>query len=301
LLELHTLGVDGGYTQADVEAVARILTGWTFRKKPNVDFYFRAKAHDQTAKTVMGQTYPAGKGVEEGLRLLEFLAHHPSTAQHIARKLATRFISDQPPQTAVDALAKEFLRTKGDLRAVYQKLFSLDAFWDPSHRRAKIKKPFHFVASCLRSVDAELNPNQADVWRKIDRAFYTLGERPYRAQPPTGYKDTADFWVNPGALVARIQLGLRLTHRGLPTVRQSLQKLDATIQSKNKDTTKEALAYLNQTLLFGDVAEGTMTQIAAQLENNYPLMEEDGTDLVPAMDVPQLVGLLFGSPEFQRY
>ena len=208
LMELHTLGVDGGYTQADVIDVARILTGWTFGESgsrmemrqaraayedgrlvlPEIayddayQFRFRAEFHDAGEKTVMGHVFEAGGGQEEGEELIRMLAHHPSTARHVATQLATRFVADSPSTTLVDHLAEVFLATEGDLREVTRALFTSDEFYDPAVVANRVKSPFLLVTSTLRMTHGRT----ANV-RVLMEPLRSLGEAPYLAEPPTGY------------------------------------------------------------------------------------------------------------------
>lgn len=305
LMELHTLGVDGGYSQKDIIEVARILTGWGFKRKDNGGFAFRKQLHDMGSKTVMGKTFPAGRGIEEGMELLKFLTTHPSTARFISHKLAVRFISDDPPTSAVDALAEVFQKTGGNLREVYRTLFSLKEFWDTSAHRSKIKKPFHFLASSLRSLEGGLDPKVEKGIFALDRALKTMGEPVYRCHPPTGFDETAQFWVNSGALVARIQSAIALCSRRIPGVEVSVNDVIASMDAQNLTQRDEILGYLNKHILFGDVKAETISQIVRELEQEPTVMDQKRvgkrTKLVVATNVSQALGLLLGSPEFQRY
>jgi len=206
LLELHTLGVDGGYTQNDVVEVARAFTGWTVgirRGAPR--FAFRPALHDAGAKTVLGKRLPAGRGEEDGEEVLDLLARHPSTARHVARELARRFVADEPPPRLVAELAAVFLRTDGDLRAVTRALFSSAEFNAAEARGNKVKTPFEFVAGALRATDAEVGPSRAAV-----RTLRELGHLPYASTAPTGYPNRSAEWASGGAMVARMNFALAL-------------------------------------------------------------------------------------------
>jgi uncharacterized protein (DUF1800 family) len=206
LLELHTLGVDGGYTQDDIVQVARALTGWTIARPGEGGFRFAPNLHDREAKTVLGQKIPAGGGVEDGERVLDILARHPATARNIAFKLTQRFVSDTPPQALVDRAATVFQSSGGDLREVVRTIVTSAEFFDPAVRLAKVKTPFEFVASALRATAADVRTGQA-----ITRALGEMGMPLYMCQPPTGYDDTAAAWVSSGALVSRINFAVALT------------------------------------------------------------------------------------------
>jgi uncharacterized protein (DUF1800 family) len=211
LMELHTLGVDGGYTQRDVAEVARAFTGWTIRN-PRVrgDFLFEPRIHDDREKIVLGHTIRAG-GIKDGEQVLDLLAAHPSTATFVSTKLARRFVSDTPPASLVDRLAARFTASHGDLREVMRTLLTSPEFLAPASFSAKTKTPFEFVVSAVRAGGAPL-----DNARPLNRALQELGMPLYQCQPPTGYKDTADAWVNTGALIARMNFAQTLAGR-LPT------------------------------------------------------------------------------------
>ena len=304
LMELHTLGVDGGYSQNDVIEVARILTGWSYKPKQGATFMFRSVAHDSAAKKVMGITYPAGGGEEEGIKLLQFLARQPATANHIAKKLAIRFISDNPPQSAIDALAKTFLQTDGDLTAVYKRLFELPEFWAEKNRRSKVKKPFHFLASSIRALGGQVRDGGIRGLRPLDNVLGQMGESLYRCQPPTGYKETSEFWVNPGALVSRINTSLAIAHQRNPSIEINLKTWQNQLQEAKVDNTKDALHYLNHELLGGDLKNDTMDRIAQELNEEPKVLEESeakkSDKTTTSVNLPQLVGLILGSPEFQK-
>jgi uncharacterized protein (DUF1800 family) len=206
LLELHTLGVDGGYTQQDIVNVARAFTGWTIGPPYAAGFRFAPNLHDRDAKVVLGQTIKAGGGMDDGERVLDIVASHPSTARHISFKLAQRFVSDTPPPALVDRAARTFQRTNGDLREVIRGIVSSPEFFAAAVRLAKVKTPFEFVVSALRAGNAEIRSGQA-----VLRALADMGMPLYLCQPPTGYDDSAESWVSSGALVARINFAVALT------------------------------------------------------------------------------------------
>jgi uncharacterized protein (DUF1800 family) len=225
LLELHTLGVDGGYTQADVVEVARAFTGWTIAgpgrgarrgggtipgnrlaTQQMADlgsgtFRFMPFLHDRREKVVLGHRIPAGGGIEDGERVLDILAAHPSTARHIAYKLARRFVSDDPPEALVARVAVRFRETDGNLREVVRAIVTSPEFFAAEARRAKVKTPFEFVVSALRATGRDVTDA-----RPMLRALQELGMRPYLCEPPTGYDDDAETWLSPAALVARMTI-----------------------------------------------------------------------------------------------
>jgi uncharacterized protein (DUF1800 family) len=214
VMELHTVGVDGGYTQKDVMEVARAFTGWTIdRPRQGGEFRFDPRVHDPGDKRVLGHTIKAG-GEKDGEQVLDILARHPSTARFISTKLARRFVSDEPPQALVDRAAKRFLDTNGDLREVVRTIIQSPEFFSPKAHGAKVKTPFEFVVSALRAGSAEVKSGLG-----LTRALQQLGMPLYMAQPPTGYADTADAWVNTGGLVNRMNLAVSLVEQRVPGVR----------------------------------------------------------------------------------
>ena len=245
LMELHTLGVDGGYDQNDVVEVARAFTGWSTyppegrggdlgrrirraQRYPEAgfvfedSFIFRADAHDAGPKTVLGHKLPAGRGMEDGLEVLDLLAAHPSTARHLARKFAARFVRDEPPAALVDRLAATYERTNGDLGQWVRTLVESPEFWAPEARHAKIKSPFEVVISALRVVDAEVTDPRG-IYDWIRR----MGQPLYAYQAPTGFPDRAGAWVSTGALLSRMNFGLQLATGQVPGVRLDLPSLAA--------------------------------------------------------------------------
>lgn len=307
LLELHTLGVDGGYTQADIEAVARAFTGWSIerhapaiapgegndpesrrlrrryeraRSDPDAGatlFRFFADRHDAGPKTVLGSTLPAGRGIEDGMDVLELVSRHPSTARHIATKLARAFVADDPPAALVDRLAETFLRTDGDLRAVTRTLFLSPELADPSVRGRKIRSPFELAAAALRMTDAELGPRSRDLLQWLNAA----GELPYAAQPPTGYPETADAWLNPGALLQRSDLATSLAAGEVAGIRMDAGALVP-------DGAADPVDALLERLLPGREAERLGAIVRAEVAG-----------LEPGAAVARAAGLVLASPEFQ--
>jgi uncharacterized protein (DUF1800 family) len=258
LLELHTLGVDGGYTQKDVTEVARAFTGWTIQQpRMGGSFRFVAALHDPGEKTVLGHRIKAG-GERDAEEVLDILASHPSTARFISTKLARRFVSDTPPEALVGRMAATFRRSNGDLRAVMTVLLTSPEFLAPAAQRAKVKNPFEFVVSTLRATGADIQDA-----RPVVRMVQQLGMPLYQCQPPTGYKDSADTWINTGALVSRMNVALMLAGGRAPGI-----------------VLPGALDPLS--LVPPDVSDTTKATIAK------------------AQAPPQALALALGSPEFQR-
>lgn len=212
LLELHTLGVDGGYTQKDVEEVARCFTGWTLRRpRREAEFFFAPRLHDSGAKTVLGTRMPPGGGMEEGVKVIDLLARHPSTARFVAAKLARRFVADDPPAAIVDRAARAFLETDGDIREVLRAILTSPEFFTPELYRAKIKKPLEFVASALRATGADTNGGP-----RLLRILARMGEPLFLAQPPTGYPDIRSAWISPDMLLQRLNFAIDLAQNRIP-------------------------------------------------------------------------------------
>jgi uncharacterized protein (DUF1800 family) len=214
LMELHTLGVDGGYTQKDIIEVARAFTGWTIRPRQGSGFLFASPMHDNGEKKVLGHVIKAGGGVSDGLQVLDILAAHPATAHFIALKLATRFVSDSPPPALVERAAARFTATRGNLREVVRTIITSPEFFAPETYRAKVKTPLEFVASAVRTTGADVR-NALPLARELRDQGMPL----YFCQPPTGYDDTASTWVSSGALVSRMNFAVKLGENTLPGVR----------------------------------------------------------------------------------
>ena len=215
IMELHTLGVDGGYTQKDVTELARMLTGWSIDRQG--DFAFRRMLHDGDAKTVLGRRFGAGGGIEEGETMIRLLARHPSTAKFIATKLVQRLVSDTPPPALVDRVAKRFLATNGDLRETVKAVIASPEFWNEKNYRAKMKSPFEYTISAVRAAGATIEDPLP-----IARELRKIGEPLYYAQPPTGYSDKSETWSSDGALVARLNFVAALAANKMPGVRVSV-------------------------------------------------------------------------------
>ena len=215
LLELHTLGVDGGYTQQDVINVARAFTGWTFPRPQQGGgaFTFNPQMHDAGEKIVLGHKLPAGRGIEDGEDVLDIVARHPSTAHYIAFKLARRFVSDTPPAGLVDRAAATFMRTDGDIREVVRTIVTSPEFFSHAAYRSKVKSPFEVVVSALRALGA-----QPDGTLRTAQTIATLGEPIYGHQAPNGWPETGDQWMNTGAILARINFGMAIAAGKVPGV-----------------------------------------------------------------------------------
>ena len=325
LMELHTLGVDGGYSQEDVVEVARAFTGWTTigRKarlqKPDAkremaqqamgirqegDFRFAAAIHDADPKTILGQLFPAGGGIEEGERVLDMLSVHPNTARHLARKLAVRFISDQPSEEDVESIARVFQTSDGDIGATLLAVARTDGFWDRDNRQAKVKSPFEFVVSANRALDGDLYPS-----RHLYGWLAKMGQPLYNYQAPTGFPDNAEFWVSSATVLNRVNFALQAATGGVSGF---------TYTPRDSESLKSAVTSL---LIYNDDIKETEKNVQSMLADSENLTLEavnrfevrpnlggqmDGT-FVPTLVLNEkqkktavMIGLILGTPEFQR-
>jgi uncharacterized protein (DUF1800 family) len=258
LMELHTLGVDGGYTQQDVINVARAFTGWTIvGPRQGGSFRFEPRIHDSREKIVLGQKIKAGGGQSDGEKVLDILASHPSTATFISTKLVRRFVSDTPPPALVDRAAARFRETGGDIREVVRTILTSPEFFSAEAYRAKVKSPFEFVVSAVRATGTEVRDAQL-----LTQAVRQLGMPLYMCQPPTGYPDKAEAWVNTGALLNRMNFALQLVGGRMRGIEAGTSPVGA--------------------VLANDVSSTTAATIAK------------------ATETKQIAALTLGSPEFQR-
>lgn len=350
VMELHTLGVDGGYSQLDVTQAARILTGWSVVPMENAygaplkkmiekagednlkkrgfvfegDFLFAANRHDRGSKTVLGKVFPANRGYEEGVELLNMLAQHPSTAKFISRKLAVRFVSDNPSEALVERMSATFNEKNGNISEVLLSMVTSPEFWSKEALREKTKSPFELAMSAVRSLNADIKqPNQLNTW------ISKMGQKMYYYQAPTGFPDKGQFWINTGSLLNRMNFGLALASQRIPGIKFDLLALnnnhepessEAALMSysklimpeRNLDKTIERLkSMLNDPDLIKKVetaaSQNNKMQDAVN-EDDDLVMNEKITDKKVNNSVKmagdnmlaQVVGLILGSPEFQR-
>lgn len=280
LLELHTLGVDGGYTQQDVVAVARIFTGWSIdRPQQGAGFAFHEWAHDREDKQVLGVRF-RGAGMKEGIRLLKLLASQHATMHHVSRKLCARFVSDEPPDGCVDAAVDAWHRSNGDIRAVLRAIVTSPDFWAPQAMHSKVKTPLEFVVSAVRAAGAE-----PDSTLRLAQVVGRLGQPLYLQPAPTGYPETQAQWVNSGALLGRMNAAIALAAGRLPG---ATVNLDAVVSAT--DDHGVLVDAVNARLLSGTMSPHTRAVILAQLADVH--------DPVQARTLA--VGLALGGPEFQR-
>jgi uncharacterized protein (DUF1800 family) len=295
LMELHTLGVDGGYTQGDVTEVARAFTGWTI-DRPRVEgrFVFRPAMHDRGEKVVLGHRIAAGGGPDDGERVIEILTTHPSTARFVATKLVRRFVSDTPPPQLVDRVAAVYAESGGDIPAMLRAIFASREFRSAAASLTKIKKPFELVASAVRALGGRVD---AQGGLALARASAEIGEPLYLAQPPTGYADRAEVWVSSGALLARMNFALSLASGRYPHVTVDLAPLVAGSDSRSP---ADVLDRLLAAIVGEEAGPATRAVLAAQLADPQ-ITRLSSDDRGPARtDVAKLAALVIGSPEFQR-
>ena len=273
LMELHTLGVEGGYTQKDVQEVARCFTGWTVErpvggKKAAGEFTFRAVMHDNGEKVVLGHKIPAGGGMKDGEMVIEILARQPSAAKFISTKLVRRFVNDNPPQSLVDKVASVYMKTDGDLREMLKTIFTSQEFYAPENYRAKIKSPFELAVSSIRALEGETaNP------RQVAQFVAKMGQPLYLYQPPTGYPDRAEQWVNTGALLERLNFGIALSSNKIIGTTVDAKSFAGKIDTKNdKQLMNKAIAVL----LYGEVSTQTLSVLEKQLKEGVSVKGELG-------------------------
>ena len=291
LMELHTLGVEGGYTQKDVTEVARAFTGWTIDKpRENPRFKFDESIHDPDPKLVLGKKIHAG-GMKDGEQVIELLVKNPSTAKFISTKLARRFVSDNPPPALVARMADTFKSSDGDIRAVMRAMIYSPEFWTRDAYRAKIKTPFEFVASTVRALSTDIDTSMPLVqW--VGR----IGEPLYQCQPPTGYSDKAETWVNTGALLNRLNFSLALAGN---KVRGARTDVSALLGTDSASDSRIVLERALQIFLGGQAAPSTVETLQKRLDDPQ-VMQARLDDPVKQVDLAMVTGLVLGAPEFQR-
>ena len=292
LMELHTLGVDGGYTQKDVTEVARCFTGWTIEKpKQEATFKFDEKQHDPDQKIVLGKKIHAG-GMKDGEQVIDLLSKNPNTAKFISTKLARRFVSDNPPSALVARMAKEFQSSDGDIRSVMKTMIYSPEFWSRDAYRSKVKTPFELVVSTARALGTDVDtPMPLVQWAG------RIGEPLYQCQPPTGYSDKADAWVNTGALLNRLNYSLALASnkvRGSRSDTASLLGVDDT-----GGDAKAALDRAVQVFLGGQTSPTTVETLQKQIDSPQ-ILQAKLDDPIKRVDLGVVAGLVLGAPEFQR-
>jgi uncharacterized protein (DUF1800 family) len=293
-MELHTLGVDGGYTQKDVTEVARCFTGWTIEKPRELaQFKFDEKLHDPTPKIVLGRKIHDG-GMKDGEQVIALLAKNPNTAKFISTKLARRFVSDTPPPVLVQRMAKAFLKSDGDIHEVMRTMIYSPEFWSRDAYRAKVKTPFELVVSSVRALGTDIDtPMPLVQW--VNR----IGEPLYQCQPPTGYSDTAATWVNTGALLNRLNFSLALAGNKIRGSRSDVTAVIGANVANDPNSAKDALNRAVQVFLGGLAGPNTVDTLEKQLENPQ-VVQAKLDDPIRQVDLGVVTGLVLGAPEFQR-
>jgi uncharacterized protein (DUF1800 family) len=291
LMELHTLGVDGGYTQEDVIAVARAFTGWTIASpRENPAFYFDERIHDPDPKRVLGKKIKAG-GIKDGEQVLDLLSRNQQTARHISLQLAERFVSDDPPAALVARMAKTFEKSRGDIRAVMTTMIYSPEFWSRATFRAKVKTPFELVASTARALGADVDqPLQLAQW------VARIGEPLYQCLPPNGYSDKATAWVSTGALLTRVNFAVALTSNKVRGAQVDINSLVGADVAANSEL---ALQRIESEFLAGQISDST--RLTLEKEMTEPrILGAKLDDPVTHVNVSLITGLVLGSPEFQK-
>ncbi|HQS52207.1 MAG: hypothetical protein B7X86_02130 [Sphingobacteriales bacterium 17-39-43] len=359
LMELHTMGVDGGYTQSDVTQAARVLTGWSVYPMDNAygnplrnmiekagienlkkrgfviegDFLFAANRHDRGEKVVLGKVFAANGAYEEGLELLKMLANHTSTAKFISRKLAVRFVNDNPSETLIEKMAETFKQKDGDISAILIRMVSSPEFWSAEAIREKTKSPFELAISAVRGLNADVSqPFQLNNW--ISR----MGQKMYFYQAPTGFPDKGQYWINTGSLLNRMNFGLALAAQRIPGVRLNLLALNKNREPESSEsalhqyselilperdlekTIARLIPLLNDPELINKVERAASLNLVQQpkaiivnedAQQMSDLTESKGSRVISGTSqgqtqnagnlmLAQVVGVILGSPEFQR-
>jgi len=337
LMELHTLGVDGGYTQKDVQEVARCFTGWTIfapraaaalrganLPQEMIDragsFYFNPRLHDDGEKTVLGHKIPAGGGVKDGLMVLDILAHHPSTAKFISTKLARYFVSDNPSPELVARVAGAFQKSDGDIRKTLRAIFDSPEFNSPLAYRAKIKTPFELAVSAIRALGGDTNGGPV-----LHQLIQKMGEPLYGYQAPTGYPDNAENWVNTGALLERLNFGIALASNKIPGTRVDISKYAGGVAPNSAAEKTRVMNLFIDVILQGDITDKTRISLTKQFDQPLAVSPPAASNSADAtMDMSmrgrrqqqaflarnnapvtnpeavKIAGLILGSPDFQR-
>jgi uncharacterized protein (DUF1800 family) len=303
LMELHALGVDGGYTQSDVTELARVLSGWTIAQpEEGAKFQFDPRRHDPGVKTVLGEKFYEA-GLDEGLRALDMLAHHPSTAHFISKSIATRFVADDPPKSLVDRMAVTFLSSDGDIREVMRTMLKSPEFWSPKSYRAKFKTPLEFVVSAIRASGADVAAPDSLV-----QNLNAMGMRPYGMEVPAGYAMKAETWQTEGAVLARINFSTALTQGKLPGVQFDPASLitrgllafpeppDVETAGHEHASVDRVIALMEETLLNGDLSARNQGVIRNQMQDPQVQRQLAAS---PIDGLRQVAGFVLASPDFQ--
>jgi uncharacterized protein (DUF1800 family) len=291
IMELHTLGVDGGYSQQDVIQVAKCFTGWTIRQpRRDAEFYFNDRIHAQGPKYVLGKKIDSG-GMKDGEQVLKLLAHHPSTANFISTELARHFVSDVPPASLVSRMAQTFTSSDGDIRAVLRAMIYSPEFWSRAAYRAKVKTPFELAVSTARALNADVT-----VSLPLVQWIARMGEPLYLCQPPTGYSDKAETWVNTGALLNRLNFALALASNRVSGATTDV----ALLFGPEADTDPQKALSRAMESFFGGQASAQTRETLEKRMNDPQILQAQLDDPVKHVNQGLIAGLVLGAPEFQR-
>jgi uncharacterized protein (DUF1800 family) len=294
LMELHTLGVDGGYTQKDVIEVARCFTGWTIGPRGNMAFTFRPRIHDRGEKTVLGTRIASGGGIEDGLRALDVLSKHPSTAKFVSRKLCQRFVADEPPAALVDRVAARFTETGGDIREAVRAVLTSPEFFSPKHYRNKIKSPLDLVASMVRATGASTNGAPP-----LIQAVARMGAPLYLCQPPTGYGENSSEWLSSATLLERMNFAVALTGNRVNGSRVEVLRFEPPGATNDPD---RIIDHLVAALVHSEVSSETRENLARALSETRAKptpAKFDGRSPQKNNEMVAVMALILGSREFQ--
>lgn len=290
LLELHTLGVDGGYTEADVKNVARALTGWTIHERTRDGFWFNEEEHDYDAKTILGHQMPAGRGIEDGLHVISIVATHPSTAQFLSRKLCVRFVSDNPPQSLINSTAQVWMQTGGEIQPVMRHILTSDEFLQSTGQ--KFRRPLEFFIGALRATGTQF----VDYWQLFE-VLERLAQIPYGWLPPNGYPDVAGAWINSSGLLARWNVADLLTNQAYSTQDTTLT---TTLHTKiGNPTNVGELVDAVSTQVFGMALPQANRQPFIEFASNGQGAETPVTVQLRASKLAPLYSLMLSSPHYQ--
>jgi uncharacterized protein (DUF1800 family) len=285
LMELHTMGVDGGYTQKDVQEVARAFTGWTIdQPRQGGAFLFRPRVHDNGEKVVLGQKIAAGGGIRDGEIAIDVLTRHPATARFISTKLVRRFVSDNPPESLIDRVTAVYTKTGGDIRAMLKTILLSSEFNSTDAYRAKTKSPFELAASAIRALGGDTDGSM-----RLAQMIGRMGQPLYQYQAPTGFPDREEQWMSSGTLIERLNFGIALASNRIPGTRVRLESSG----SESTAVAAEGVQLAIHTLLANDISVQTRSAIESQ-------MRPEAAPGYPQDQIAKAFALVLGSPEFQK-
>lgn len=292
LLELHTLGVDGGYSEDDVKEIAKAFTGWTLHDRTKSGFYFDGEQHDQEKKVVLGYVLPEGRGIEDGLQVLSMLAAHPSTARFICTKLCIKFVSDQPPESLVESLINVWTAEKGNIKAVLRALFLSNEF--AASQDQKFRRPLDFFIAASRATGSEILD-----WWSLQETLEELGQAPYAWEPPNGYPEASAVWMSTNSLLSRWNVATRLTHAAHSDPNEGWGYLTDLHERIPKVKTAGELVNAVSEQVFGTVLSDETLEPFVDYASDGMGASEPATGFLVGRKVASLYGLMLSSPQFQ--